>query len=368
MRQAWGFVLAISLGLVGCETIQLNGLPVKGGEQTGPQSSDQGTTNDREELTQVFREALTAQQARQQVNVTSTSLISNNVGTLLSNNAGSLTKNAPLLSNGAGTLISNGGGTYRVAVTLPTTPATHHVLPDGNHFYRLTAGNVTESFVTRASNTSLGGFEVPDDDVLVHARMTVTAGDPDLFDLSKPITNHYHIQVLKSPVLTDYVSEVWISAPLAGSTQLYVENANYRVGSLTVTAEATHSAFAPFNLEGQMTDLPTSGEERIRMGSSELKLSYQNTDGKGVGTGSWSAPERAAWPLAYNYDFALNEAKMTVSLPKDRTLQLRVKPGMRVEDGIISDKAGSGLAWLVKRDDGKIVARFKGGGEIVLFQ
>lgn len=367
MRRAWCLVLAASLGLVGCEKVGVNGLPLKGGESQPP---GQAATADHEELAKVFREALTAQQARQQVNVTSSSLISNNVGTLLSNNGGSLTKNAPLISNGAGSLISNGSGTYRVAVTLPTAPAAHHVLPDGNHFYRFGAIGATlvESFVTRTTNKSQSGFDVPDQDVLVHSRMTVTPGDLDLLNPGKPITNHYRIQVLKSPVLVDYLSDVWISAPLGGATQLYVEKARYRVGALPVTAEATHSAFAAFTVEGRATDLPTSGEERIRMGSSELKLSYQQNLGQGVGTGSWSGPERAAWPLAYTYDFALNVARMTVSLPRDRTLELKVMPGMRVESGVVTDKAGASLATLVKRDDGRIVVRFKGGGEIVLFE
>lgn len=376
MRRAWGAALAVCLGLVGCEVPQ-GVTPVSGnpGSEPGPAASMPGER--KAELAGILRDFLASQQARQQVNVTSSTLLSNNIGTLLSNNGAALTRNAPLISNGGASLISNGGASlisnggssYRVAASLPMLPSLSLPMPDGSYFYRFSETAVVESFVTRKPNAATERFEVPDADVIMHARMTMSlngsVGD-DLFN--QVVTNSYRIEVLKSPVFTDYVSDVSITAPLLGQTTSYVEAATYQVGEVPVVAEATHSAFTRFTVDGKAMDLPTSGEERIAIGASVFTLSYQNLNGAGVGSGSWTAPQREAWPLTYRFDFLENLAQVRVTLPESRVLALAIRPGMRVEAGEIRDQDEKALATLVKRDDGKVVVRFEDGTETLLFE
>lgn len=362
MRREWAWWLALSMGLAACE---LPGTGIPGGPLLDPA--------ERDALASTFRDVLSTQQARQQVNVTATSLIADNSAGILSNNGSSLVRNMPLVANNAGGLISNGAGTYRLAATREKAPAQHHVLADGSHFYRI--GNPThgdslvETFVTRVPSVTSSGFEVPDADVLMHARMVVNLQDFDpLTGLDQPITNSYHIEVLKSPVFTDYRGEIQITAPPLGRTLQYVSTATYMLGALPVTAQATHSAFATYAVDGQPMDLPTSGEERIRMGASLLDLRYQNVSGQGVGTGTWKGATGEVWPLAYVYDFTRNLAELRVTMPQERTLVLEVRPGMQVMGGAAVNPAGETLATLVKREDGALVLRFSQGVETVLFE
>lgn len=362
MRRAWGIGLAASLALAGCDVAgvapkDLAGTPLDSAVQT--------------ELVGIVRDFLSAQQASQQVNVTGATLIADNSAGLLSNNGASLTRNAPLVAANSGGLLSNNGSTYRVAVTRDASPVQHVVLPDGNHFYRLgnpaAGAGLVETFVTRVPNVSTG-FQVDDVSILVHSRMTVTLGDFDPIDWNTPVTNHYAIEVLKSPVFTNYRSDIRITAPPLGKTQLYVENAQYTLGTTPVTASATHSAFVTFGKGAQAVDLPTSGEERIRIGDSLLALSYQNASGQGVGSGTWSRGGQQPWPLTYTYDFEKNQAQMRVNLPEDRVMRLAVRPGMQVEGGDVVTASGESLATLVTRADGTILLRFSGGEESVLFE
>ncbi len=359
MQRPWGLLITASLALAACD------LP--GARQVGGAALD---PSERAELATVFKDILSAQQARQQVNVTATSLIADNSAGILSNNSASLTRNAPLVANNTGGLIP-GAANYRLAATRPDAPAQQHALPDGNTFYRFgrPGDALIETFVTRVPSVAPEGFEVPDDAILTHARMAVTyeAYDP-LTDLDKPITNRYAIEVLKSPVFTHYRSEIRITAPPLGQTQAYVEDASYTLGSLPVTAAATHSAFQTFQVDGQAMALPTSGEERIQLGATRLDLSYRNESGQGIGTGIWQGNGPEAWPLTYAYDFARDQAEMRVSLPKDRSLVLQIRPGMQVLGGAALDRQGETVATLVKRPDGTIVVRFTQGDETVLFE
>ena len=364
MQRAWALGFAISLGLAGCST------PWGGPDALSGESLDPAQRN---ALTQAFRELLATQQANQQVNVTSASLIADNSAGLLSNNGASLIRNAPILSNNAGGLLSNNGSTYRLAASRDKTPAQHHVLADGNYFYRLgnpAAGDtLVETFVTRVPNTAASGFQVDDTSILVHSRMNVTLGEVDLLNgLHQPVTNHYAIEVLKSPVFEDYQSEIQITAPPLGKTQLYVSSARYTQGGLPVTAEATHSAFATFGQGGQAVDLPMSGEERIRIGDSLLQLSYENVAGRGKGSGTWKRGDRDAIPLTYDFDFEKNLAQMHLNLPQDQALRLAIRPGMQVEAGDAVDAQGKVLATLARRGDGAIVLRFSESDEALLFE
>ena len=362
MRRAWGLLVAATLCLSGCE------LP-------GARST-QGVVLDEAErgaLAATFREFLSSQQARQQVNVTATSLIADNSAGLISNNGSSLVSNMPLVANNTGGLVSNGGSTYRLAATREKAPAQHHLLADGSHFYRI--GNPTqgdtlvESFVTRGPNVAASGFDVPDADILMHARMVVNLQDYDPVTIGdQPITNSYHIEVVKSPVFSDYRNEVEITAPPLGRTLRYLSSATYMLGALPVTAQATHSAFAPFVVDGQTMDLPTSGEERIRVGTTLLDLSYQNVSGQGVGSGTWRGATNEVWPLTYSYDFSRNQAEMRVTLPQDRVLKLDVQPGMQVMAGKALTKDGETIATLAKREDGALVLHFNQGESTVLFE
>ncbi|GEM_PF-4903911 len=374
MRREWGVLLAASLGLMGLGLpgCDLPGLSVSDAPSSAPTLLDPA---ERAEMVRVFREFLTTQQARQQVNITSTTLIAGNSAGILSNNAASLTQNAPLISNGGSTLISNGGSSYRLAVARDQAPSQHHALPDGNHFYRLgnTGDTFIETFVTRTANSAVESFDVPDADVLVHGEMRVTPADYSETDVGDWLygmgTNHYAIKVLKSPVLEGYTSDVWITAPMGGGpSQQYVENAAYEVGGLSVTAEATHSSFAGFNVDGKNLHLPTSGEERIRIGGALLDLNYQNVSGQGVGSGTWKASARDAWPLTYTFDFGKNIAEMRVSLPADRFMVFTIRPGMHVETGRATNQAGETLATLAKRPDGALVLRVSGAEDLPIFE
>ena len=356
--------LAASLALAGCD------LPGAGPAEFSSKSLDPAQ---RGELADVFRDLLAAQQARQQVNVTSSALIADNSAGLLSNNGSSLTRSAPVLAANGSHLISNNGSTYRLAVTRDHAPLQHHVLPDGNHFYRLgnpTTGNSpVETFVTKLPNSAVSGFQVEDGAILVHARMTVTLGEFDpISELFEPVTNHYAIEVLKSPVFEGYQSEVRITAPPLGKTQRYVSTARYTLGSLPVTAESTHSAFVTFGKGSQAVDLPTAGEERIQIGDTRLELSYQNVSGRGVGSGSWMRGQHGAYPLTYTYDFEQNLAQMRLNLPQERVLRLAIRPGMQIESGDALNAAGETVASLTKREDGAIVLRFTEGAEVLLFE
>lgn len=362
MRRACGILLAASLGLLGCE---LPGTRSVGGATLDPTA--------RAELAAAFRDLLSAQQARQQVNVTASTLIADNSAGLISNNGASLTTNLPLVADNSAGLISNNESSYRLAATREKAPGQHHVLPDGSHFYRLgnpAAGDtLVETFVTRVPNAASEGFEVADADLVMHAKMVVTLQPFDpVTGLDQPVTNRYQIEVVKSPVFTDYQSEVRITALPLGKTQQYVEDARYKLGALPVTAQATHSAFATFAVEGVATDLPTAGEERIRIGETRLALTYQNVSGQGVGSGTWTGRTSETWPLTYTYDFGRNLASMRVSLPQERALELQVRPGMEVTAGKVVSKAGETLATLAKREDGAIVLRFGSGDEAVLFE
>lgn len=364
MRQAWALGFAISLGLAGCST------PWGGPDMLSGKSLDSAQRN---ALTQAFRELLATQQANQQVNTTSAALIADNSAGLLSNNGASLTRNAPILSNNAGGLLSNNGATYRLSATRDKAPLQHHVLADGNYFYRLgnpAAGeSLVETFITRVPSTAATGFQVDDSAILVHARMTVTLGEFDPINgLHQPVTNHYAIAVLKSPVFQDYQSEVRITAPPLGKTQQYVSTARYTQGSLPVTAEATHSAFVTFMQGAQAVDLPMAGEERIRIGESLLQLSYQNVSGRGKGSGTWKRGDRDAIPLTYDFDFEKNLAQMRLSLGQEQTLRLAIRPGMQIEAGDAVDAQDKVLATLARRNDGAIVLRFNEGDETLLFE
>jgi hypothetical protein len=370
MRLSWGIMLALSLGLSGCD------FPVAGANRDTDQARQHASLSaeDRDAMTQVFRDFLATQQARQQVNLTSSTLIADNSAGILSNHGSSLTKNAPLVAHNTGGLTSNGA--YRVAETRSQLPGAYQHLPDGNHFYRLANGEGTfvETFITRVPNASTTAFEVAAADILVHGEMTVTLPSADgsgswddwMGDLLEGSgTTHYAIKLLKSPILQGYASDVWITAPKnGGQTQRYVERATYIANGLPVTAEATHSAFAAFG----GVDLPTAGEERIRIGQSLLDLNYKNVSGNGVGLGTWKAEGREAWPLTYVYDFGKNLAEMRVSLPEERFLVLSIRPGMQVQAGSAVTKTGETLATLVKRTDGALVLRFSEGDEALLFE
>lgn len=363
MQRVWGIGLAASLALTGCT------VP---GADPASLAGDGLDPAQRDALTQAFRDLLSTQQARQQVNVTSAALIADNSAGILSNNGASLTRSAPLLAANAGGLLSNNGSTYRLAATRESAPVQHHVLSDGSHFYRLgnpaVGDSLVETFVTQVPNAAASGFQVDDASILVHSRMTVTLGGFDpITELHLPVTNHYAIEVLKSPVFTGYQSEVRITAPPLGKTQQYVSTARYTLGALPVTAESTHSAFVTFGQGAQAVDLPTSGEERIRIGESLLQLSYQNVSSRGVGSGTWKQGDRDALPLTYDFDFAQNLAQMRLNLPQDRILRLAIRPGMQVEAGDAVDAQGETLATLAKREDGAIVLRFTGGDEVLLF-
>lgn len=361
LRWLAGGMLAMGLGfgLSACD------FPVYQAPGTGGQNAVTLDPADREALVSAFQEFLTAQQARQQVNVTNGTLIADNSAGLISNNGASLVKNAPLIADNSAGLVSNNGNGYRLSATSERKPSEHHGMPDGTHYYRI--GNpanldtLVETFVTRTPNTSLTGFEVPDEDVVMHARMKAEFGDPFEED---PVTNRYAIEVLKSPVFTDFKSDIAITAPALGKTQLYVEKATYVSNGLPVVAEATHSAFASFG----GPDLPTSGEERIRIGETLLSLKYQNVSGKGVGDGSWTGASGEAWPLTYTFDFSRNQAEMQVSMPEERKLRLTLKPGLQVVAGSAVDRSGEPLAKLGKRPDGTIVLRFSESDEAVLFE
>ncbi len=366
MRWSWGIVLALGLALSGCD------FPIASSnrDSDAPGQRTSLSADDRTQMTQVFRDFLATQQARQQVNLTSATLIADNSAGILSNHGAGLTQNAPLVAHNTGGLISNGGGAYRVAAQREALPSHEQQLPDGNYLYRLgdpaKGDTIVESFVTRQPNAASSGFDVSDDAILVHGKMTVTLeelGD-DPFTWGRPVTNYYQISLLKSPVLDGYSSEVWITAAMGQPTQRYVSKASYRIGGLPVTAEATHSAFATFG----GVDLPTVGEERIQLGETLLDLSYKNVSGNGVGLGTWKAESREARPLTYVYDFGKNLAEMRVSLPLERFLVLSIRPGMQVQAGSVVTKTGETLATLVKRTDGALVLRFAEGDETLLFE
>lgn len=368
MRLTWAFLLAASFGLAGCD---LPIAPSSGKNPAGGSGAPTLSDAERSEWAQVFKDLLATQQARQQVSTTSGTLIADNSAGILSNNGGSLIKSAPLIANNAGGLISNGSGNYHLAALKRSGQPQYVAMADGLHFYRLgnLAGGDTfvETFITRTPNASSSGFEIDEDAIVVHSRMIVTLpklGDDPLSWFEETGTTHYAIEVLKSPVLSNYVEDVWISAPFGGKTQRYVSNARYALAGVPVTAEATHSAFAPFG----GVDLPTSGEERIRIGEAMLDLSYQTVSGQGRGTGSWNAPGREAWPLTYTYDFDKNVAEMRLNLPEERRLILKIRPGMQVEEGQALDKEGTTLATLVKRADGAAVLKFSQGEERLLFE
>jgi hypothetical protein len=363
--------LAASLALAGCDLPgAASGDPPREGDKAAP-GLDAAA---RASTSQFFRDLLAAQQARQQVNVTTTTLIADNSAGLLSNHGASLTRNAPLITNNGASLISNGGSSYRLAATVDRETEPQYIpMADGQHFYRLTNLQKTfvETFVTRTPNVTSPGFSMNEADILVHGVMDVTLPDwdGDPFLALDGGTTRYAIAVRKSPVLQDYESDVRITTlGLGASTHRYVEDATYTIGGVPVTASATHSAFAPYTVEGKSVDLPTSGEERIAIGSSVLSLSYENVGGKGVGTGTWRGQGTDARPLTYTYDFGKNLAEMRVSLPDARVMILTLRPGMQVESGHVATTAGETIATLVKRSDGTIALRFATGEETTLFE
>lgn len=361
MQRPWGVWLAVSLVLAGCQ------FP---GTQTVQGSLLDAT--DRDALSAAFKDILSTQQARQQVKLMESSLIADNSQGLISNNGSGLIRNQPLVAHNTAGIISNAGSTYRVAATRPQTPNQHYTLPDGSHFYRIGSptlkDTLVETFITRVPSVVSSGFDVPDGEILMHAKMIVNLEDFDVEDYDKPVTNSYHIEVVKSPVFTDFRSTIQITAPPLGQTLQYLSTATYMLGDLPVTASATHSAFTSFTVDGVSMDLPTVGAERIRLGKTVLDLSYQNVSGQGVGSGTWKTAAGEVWPLTYTYDFNRNRAEMRITLPEERKLILEVQPGMQVMAGKAVNAAGETLATLAKREDGAVVLHFSQGGETVLFE